>query len=256
MRRQSAVCDTGLSGRIMVITRPAGTAAALSRRVRALGGVPLLLPGLALRGPADPAMARSELRAALADELLIFTSPAAVRHAAALLPLATTASVIAVGQGTARALRRHGIAKPSTPTRQDSEGLLEHAALRDVRGRRVALIGAPGGRGVLREQLAARGARLREVHVYRRVAPRLDRRHMDAVLQLPASARVLLSSAEALQNLRDLLPPPAWTRLCAATAVASSERLAVAARAAGFRRTVLAASALSADLLDAAMRTR
>lgn len=256
MRRQSAACETGLSGRIMVITRPAGTSTALARRVRALGGVPLLLPGLALRGPADPAMAGNDLRAALADQLLIFTSPAAVRYAAALLPLATTASVIAVGQGTARALRRHGVAKPLTPTRQDSEGVLEHAVLHDLKDRRVALIGAPGGRGVLREQLAVRGARLREVHVYRRAAPRLDRRHMDAVSQLPASATVLLSSAEALQNLRDLLPPPAWARLCAATAVVSSERLAMAARAAGFTRTVLAASALSADLLDAAMRMR
>lgn len=256
MRRQSAACETGLSGRIMVITRPVGTSAALARRVRALGGVPLLLPGLALRGPADPAMAGNDLCAALADQLLIFTSPAAVRYAAALLPLATTASVIAVGQGTARALRRHGVAKPLTPTRQDSEGVLEHAVLHDLKDRRVALIGAPGGRGVLREELAARGARLREVHVYRRVAPRLDRRHVDAVSQLPASATVLLSSAEALQNLRDLLPPPAWARLCAATAVVSSERLAMAAHAAGFTRTVLAASALSADLLDAAMRTR
>jgi uroporphyrinogen-III synthase len=121
-----------------------------------------------------------------------------------------------------------------------------------LRGRRVALVGAPGGRGVLREQLAARGARLRELHVYRRVPPRLDRRHLDALLQLPASARVLLSSTEALHNLHQRLPSPAWMRLCAATAVVSSERLAAAARAAGFQRIVTAASALSADLLDAA----
>jgi uroporphyrinogen-III synthase len=256
MRRQLPVSKAGLGGRIVVITRPAGTAAALARRVCALGGVPLLLPGLALRGMADPAAASTGLHAALGDELLIFTSPAAVRHAAALLPLATTASVLAVGQGTARALRRHGIAAPLTPLRQDSEGLLDHPVLHDLRGRRVALIGAPGGRGMLREELAARGARLRELHVYRRVPPRLDRRHTDALLQLPVSARVLLSSIEALQNLHDRLPAAAWARLCAAPAVVSSERLAAAARTAGFTRTVLAASALSADLLDAAMRAR
>jgi uroporphyrinogen-III synthase len=256
MRRQPPVEKADLGGRIVVITRPAGTATALVRRVHRGGGMPLLLPGLALRGMADPVAARTRLHAALGDELLIFTSPAAVRHAAALLPLATTASVLAIGQGTAHALRRHGIAAPLTPTRQDSEGLLEHPALHDLRDRRVALIGAPGGRGVLRDQLLARGARLREVHVYRRVAPRLDRRHVDAVLQLPASACVLLSSAEALQNLRDLLPLSAWARLCATTAVVSSERLAVAAGAAGFTRTVRAGSALSADLLGAATHAR
>lgn len=252
--RQLSRDQPDLRGRTVVITRPAGTASALARRVRALGGVPLLLPGLSLRSVADADAARRGLRAALAAELIVFTSPAAVRHAAALLPLRTTAAVLAVGQGTARALRRHGVAAPLAPQRQDSEGLLEHPGLRELRGRRVALVGAPGGRGVLREQLAARGAQLREVHVYRRLPPRLDRRHVEALLRLPASARVLLSSAEALHHLQQGLPAAAWARLSAATAVVSSERLAAAARAAGFARVVPAVSALAADLLDAAAR--
>ncbi len=254
MQRQPSRDQPNLRGRIVVITRPAGTASALARRVRALGGAPLLLPGLSLRSVADTVAARRDLRVALAAELIVFTSPAAVRHAAALLPLRTKAAVLAVGQGTARALRRHGIATPLAPQRQDSEGLLDHPGLRELHGRRVALIGAPGGRGVLREQLAARGAQLQEVHVYRRLPPRLDRRHVEALLRLPSSARVLLSSAEALHHLQQSLPAAAWTRLCAAIAVASSERLATAARAAGFARIVPAASALSADLLDAAAR--
>ena len=58
--------------------------------------------------------------------------------------------------------------------------------------------------------------------------------------------------AQALANLHDSLPPEAWTRLCSAVAVASSERLEAAARAAGFRHVRRAASALSADLLAAA----
>ncbi|WEN15190.1 uroporphyrinogen-III synthase [Rhodanobacter sp. AS-Z3] len=243
----------GLGGRIVVITRPVGTAAALARRVRALGGVPLLLPGLALRGITDVDAARAGLRAALADEMIVFTSPAAVRHAVALLPLRTTARVLAVGQGTARALRRHGIAEPLAPRQQDSEGLLDLPELQSLHGRRVALIGAPGGRGVLREQLAARGAQLRELHVYQRVPPRLNARHVQALLQLPVTAQVLLSSSEALCNLQQRLPAPAWKRLCAASAVVSSERLAGAARAAGFRRTRVAVSAVSADLLAEAI---
>ena len=253
MSRTRANATAPLAGRTVVITRPAGTAASLARQVRALGGEPLLLPGLSLRGAEDARAAAGALRAALRDELLVFTSPAAVRFATRLAPLRTRATVLAVGQGTARALRRHGIAALA-PERQDSEGLLAHPSLRDLRGRRVALIGAPGGRGLLREQFAARGAQLRELHVYRRTAPRLTRRHLDAVAALPRSARVLLSSAEALDQLRTLLPPSAWSSLCAATAVASSERLAAAARAAGFARVRTAASAWAADLLNAAIR--
>ena len=248
-----AAVSAPLAGRTVVITRPAGTATALVRRVRALGGEPLALPGLSLRGAEDARATAAELRMALRDDVLVFTSPAAVRFAAKLAPLRTRATVLAVGQGTARALRRHGI-DALAPRRQDSEGLLEQPALQELHGRRVALVGAPGGRGLLREQFAARGAQLRELHVYRRVAPRLLRRHRDAVMALPRSARVLLSSAEALDNLRAQLPAAAWARLCAATAVASSERLAAAARAAGFTRVRTASSAMAADLLTAAAR--
>jgi uroporphyrinogen-III synthase len=255
MQLNSSLRDGALHGRVLVITRPAGTAGALARRVRALGGTPVLLPGLALRGPDDVVAVRAVLREGLADELVIFTSPASVRHAAAITPLHTRAVVLAVGQGTARALRRQGVQDPQAPDdRQDSEGLLDLPLLRDLRDRRVTLVGAPAGRGVLRDQLAARGARLREVQVYRRVPPRLDRRHVEALLDLPASARVLLSSHEALQNLYRLLPPPALARLQAATAVVSSERIAAAARNAGFARIELASSALGDDLLAAAAR--
>lgn len=245
--------SAGLRGRPVVITRPAGTAAAFARQVRARGGVPLLLPGLALRPCEDADAAGAQLREALrTDRLLLFTSPAAVRFAAALAPLRTRATVLAVGQGTAAALRRHGLAALAPVRHQDSEGLLDLPALRDVRGLGVALIGAPGGRGLLQQRLAASGAHLREVWVYRRAAPRLDRRHVEAVRQLPRGARVLLSSAQALANLQGGLPADAWKRLCGAVAVASSERLAGAARAAGFRHVRRAASAMPADLLAAA----
>jgi len=252
MQRKSAKDQPALRGRVVVITRPAGTASALARSVRSRGGTPMLLPGLALRGMTHAGAVQAALQLALGADLIIFSSPAAVRHAAALLPLRTAATVLAVGQGTAAALRRQGIGEPLTPVRQDSEGLLGLVALQDLRGRDVALIGAAGGRGVLREQLVERGARLCEVHVYQRLPPRLDRRHAERLLQLPATARVLLSSAEALQNLCRLLPAAALAHLCAATAVVSSERLSEAARQAGFVRITLAASALVDDLLRAA----
>ena len=242
-----------LRGRTVVITRPVGSGASLARKVRAQGGLPLLLPGLALRDVADKAGARREWQAACAGDVLIFTSPAAVRHAVALAPPQTAARVLAVGQGTARALRRHGFDDVRAPRRQDSEGLLALAELRELDGRAVALVGAPGGRGLLRAALVARGAALREVHVYRRVPARLDRRHVDAVLRLPPAALVLLSSAETWHNLASALPPDAMRRLCATTVVVSSERLAGVAAAAGFARVRQAVSAMADDLLAAAM---
>lgn len=252
---RSTAAKPALHGHTVVITRPSGTGSSLAREVRKRGGMPLLLPGLSLHGVDHPKESAVALGAALADDLLIFTSPAAVRFAARLAPLQTKATVFAVGQGTARALRRHGVKAPLAPmSRQDSEGLLEHPLLVEPQGLRVALIGAPGGRGVLRATLAERGARLREVHVYQRGVPRWQARHLEALKHLPGDARVLLSSAEALGNLQQGLPAHAWAQLRAAVAVASSGRLADAARSAGFSRVLVAASALSADLLAAAAR--
>ncbi|GLQ86557.1 uroporphyrinogen-III synthase [Dyella flagellata] len=242
-----------LAGYTVVITRPAGTGSSLAKRVRALGGVPLLLPGLSLRGATDAQHATAQWCEAQHDDVLIFTSPAAVRYALLLAPLGKAhGMVVAVGQGTARALHRHGITAQWPVSRQDSEGVLLLPPLQQPRGKRVALISAPGGRGLIQQQLLQRGAQLREVHVYQRAASRLTRRHQEAVQQLPARACVLFSSAEALQNLQGQLPAAAWERLCQAIAIVSSERIGEVAQAAGFRRIHRAASANQADLLAAA----
>lgn len=241
--------DRPLAGCTIVITRPAGTGATLARHVMACGGIPLLLPGLSLRAVSDAKTARAQWQEAQRDDVLIFTSPAAVRYATALSPLATQATVVAVGQGTARALRRLGIEVQVPSAHHDSEGLLDLPWLQQPHGRRIALITAPDGRGLLQEQLVARGALLREVHVYRRVAPKLGPRHIDAVERMPNSACVLLSSAEAMQHLLVLLPPAARQRLCDARVIASSDRIAERARTSGFSRVYVAESAAPADLL-------
>lgn len=244
--------DGALAGCTIVITRPVGTGATLARRVRGLGGIALLLPGLSLRATPDAVTLRAQWLSAQQDDVLIFTSPAAVRYAMALAPCDTKATVIAVGHATARALRDRGIDAQVPAARQDSEGLLQLPSIQQLQGTRVALITAPGGRGLLQEQLVARGAALREVYAYGRTAPRLNRRHIDAVLHLPEASYVLLSSGEALQNLMKQLPDAAWQQLCKATAIVSSERIAEQARSAGFVRLCLARSAAQADLLATA----
>lgn len=246
-----------LAGVRIAITRPAGTGGALARRVRALGGTPLLLPGSSLRAAPDAAAARKALRAALACEAVVFTSPAAVRFARQLGALRTRATVLAPGRGTLHALRRAGVANAQTPERADSEGLLALPALRALRGRRIGIVGAPGGRGLLDRELADRGATVVHAHVYQRQPARLDRRHADA---LRRDARkplyALLSSAEALANLVQQLPAEARAALLSGCAIASSERLADAARAAGFARVARAASAHASDLLTAIAAAR
>lgn len=241
-----------LAGLRIAITRPAGTGTSLARRVRVLGGTPLLLPGSSLHPSEDSAVASEALRIALACDIAIFTSPAAVRFACGLDALHTRAKVLAPGKGTLHALRRAGIENVTAPAREDSEGLLDLPILCDVRSASVGIIGAAGGRGLLERELAARGARVMRAHVYRRLPARLDHRHLEALLSAAGEPLyVLLSSAEALRNILASLPADACKALLAGTAVASSERLADAAHTAGFKRVLRAASAHADALLDA-----
>lgn len=246
-----------LAGTRVAITRPAGTGTTLARRVSALGGTPLLLPGSSLREAPGGAAAGLALKAALACDATIFTSPAAVRFARGLGARGGRGQVLAPGAGTLRALRRAGFTDAAAPTREDSEGLLAMPALRDVAGRRVGIVGAPGGRGLLDRDLATRGAQVIHAFVYLRVPARLDQRHTGALRHAAAGPLyVLLSSAEALANLLAGLPEPARRSLLAGTATVSSLRLAGVARRAAFARVLQAASPHAVALLDAVIADR
>ena len=201
----------------------------------------------------DDAGSRRELQAALAADLVLFTSPNAVRAAAALHALKAQRGQawLAVGAGTRGALARAGI-DADAPARMDSEGLLGLPALADVRGKHIGLVTAPGGRGVIAPTLEARGARVVRANVYAREAVALTARQRQALLaalQAPARVLLALSSGEALQAL---LAQIAARDLHKIAVVAASERLAEAARAAGFRRVAVATDARPASLLRAA----
>lgn len=243
-----------LAGATLVVTRPASDAAALLRSIRALHGTPLPLPGLSLRASAAGA---AQLRAADRYHGWIFVSPAAVRFAFRAVPSlrpADGALICGVGAGTRRALARRGLAAVAPNERADSEGLLAVPELADVRGRRFALVGAPGGRELIATTLRARGAEVEPVHVYERMPPRWRARQLLALAQAPEPLITLLSSGEALSNLVARLPHEALQRLRRGALVVGSERLAASARANAFADVHVAASALPADLLNAAQK--
>lgn len=201
----------------------------------------------------DTADARQSLAAALGADIVLFTSPNAVRAAAALAPLHARRGQpwLAVGAGTRRALARCGIAAVA-PARMDSEGLLGLPQLADVRGKRIGLVTAPGGRGVLAPTLAARGATVRRADVYMRRSVALSpaqRAALDDAARDPGRVLLALSSGEALDALLAQVPARGLRDIAV---VAASARLGDAARAAGFTRIAVATDARPAALLRAA----
>ena len=237
----------------MISLRPLGQHAGLRRAATAQGASLLALSPLRIERHAD-ASSVDALRAALAAEVVVFTSPNAVRAAQALQALRARRGQtwLAVGSGTAAALRRAGIAGVQAPDRMDSEGLLALPALQDPRGRTIGLVTGAGGRDRLAPALAARGAQVQRADVYARVAIRPSPRALARLRALDAPLLLALSSGEALTQLLAAVPDDIRAVLRRARVLAASPRLAELARAQGFDAIGVARSARPRDLLAVA----
>jgi uroporphyrinogen-III synthase len=239
-----------LAGWYVISLRPSGAHGPIRRAAAALGARVLPISTLRLLSM-DAGVA---LDAALACPVLVFTSPAAVRFARAQRPLAAAPGQawLAVGSGTATALRQAGIADVRMPPdRADSEGLLALPELQSLRGRSVGLVTAPGGRGLIGETLAHRGAVVHLAEVYRRepMIPRPSRTGL--VETLPETSALLVSSAEAFEALWSRLGEPARSTLRRRPVVASSARLAARLAEDAFAAIVIADGAAPNALLSA-----
>ena len=252
-RMRAAPSPQSLAGWYVISLRPLGQHAGLRRAAAVHGARLLALSPLRIEARADAAT-DAALRAALAAEVVVFTSPNAVRAATGLRPLRARRGQgwLAVGTGTAAALHRAGIAPAESPGRMDSEGLLAVPALQEVRGRSIGLVTAPGGRDRLAPALDARGADVRRADVYVRTPIAPSPRSLARLRALDAPLLLAVSSAEALAHLLAAVPDDIRAILQRARVVAASERLAGLARARGFDDIVVAASARPRDLVAAA----
>lgn len=237
----------------LISLRPRGQHAALRRAAGACGGQLIALSPWALRSRSDAATRRA-LIAALQAERVVFSSPAAVQAAARLTALDAPhpGQWLAVGAGTAAALRRQGVAAVQAPERMDSEGLLALPALQDLRGLRAGLVTAPGGRGIIASTLQQRGAALLRADVYLRQPLSLPPRALQRLRRAPRPWVLALSSGEALERLLTVLPDDLGRALREAVVVAASARLAEQARAAGFAVVAVADGPLPAQMVAAA----
>ncbi len=238
----------------VVCLRPAAQQAAVKRKVLRAGGAFVALPGVRL---AAMAMETAELRHVLGSEAVIFTSPAAVAFASKQLPLREHVPqfVFAVGEGTARVLRRAGVAAITpNPSEMRSEGVLALPQWCEIKARTgqasVGIITAPGGRDALATALRERGFAVRIAQVYQRLPPRWHPRTLKALAQSQPPRAVLVSSGEALMNLLEKLAPEDAAMLRNSVAVVSSERLFDIATREGFTHVLRADSPVPNAMLQ------
>lgn len=231
--------------------RPAGAHAGLRAACARAGGRLLALSPWRIEHDPDAA-ARHALQAALRAPATLFTSPAAVAAAQAIDPAFAGAlrQAVSVGEGTARALRRHGIRDVLAPARMDSEGVLALPQL--ARYDAIGLVTAPGGRGVIARDLQARGVAVLRADVYRRVPVALPAQAIRRLERVLPRSVLALSSGEALELLLRQLPADALQALRRRPVVAASERLAATAREHGFIEVHRAEGPMPAQLAKVA----
>jgi len=235
----------------LISLRPTGQHDTLRRAAARRGWGLVAVSPWRLQARSDPAT-RFALATALAAPVVVFTSPMAVRAAAQLAPLSASAGArqwLAVGEGTARALRRVGVAPVQAPTRMDSEGLLALPVL--AAAERVGLVTAPGGRGLIATTLQQRGARVDRADVYERVPLLLPASILARLRALPPPAVLAVSSAEAFDRVLAQLPADLLAQWRRDPVVVASARLGQLARERGFARIVPADGPRPAQLLAA-----
>ena len=241
-----------LVGWSVICLRPSRQQAAVRRAVRVRGAHHVSLPGISLAAMPDYDAALNALNSALQCEAVVFTSPAAVNFAAKLRALTCLSDrrVFSVGEGTTRALAAQKV-QAISPAKDamNSEGVLASNEWSQVRGP-VGIITAPGGRGAIPAGLMQRGFEVIRADVYRRNAPRLDRRHQLALMSSPEPRAVLISSGEALLGALALLPEAHAALLRDSWAVVSSQRLETLAKENGFSQCLTATAPTAEVMLD------
>jgi uroporphyrinogen-III synthase len=225
--------------------------------LRQAGADVVICPLLEIIGHDPDASPRNRKKAMGLDlyDHVIFVSRNAVRFGMPAidrywpqLPLGLT--VYAVGHATAAELASWGI-QPVVPDTHASEGLLALPALGAVVGQRILIVRGVGGRAMLGETLATRGALVDYFEVYERRQISPDEAVQDSI-RLLENTIVVVYSGETLATFDGMLGdgPAARTRF---VLVVPSKRMEAIARAAGFDSVLVAKSAEDAAMSEATL---
>jgi uroporphyrinogen III methyltransferase/synthase len=186
-----------LHGRTVAVTRARAQASPLAARLRALGAEVIEAPAIRTES------LEAELPGFDGYDLLVATSPNGVRELFARLEATGSDArslagvrVAAMGPGTARAFRAHGIEADLVPERSVAEGMVE--ALADVDVRRALIVRGREGRDVLPDALRERGAHVDVLALYETVPEPLDDEAITAVSQ---ADYVTFTSASTVRHL-------------------------------------------------------
>ncbi len=144
-------------------------------------------------------------------DLLIFISVNAVVYyfkgfdlPASALPQQTKIAVI--GKSTAEVFFQYSGKKADIipATGSDSEALLGHKELQQIKKHSILIVRGVGGREYLAQQLQHRGAKVDYLEVYQRICPHYEQKYITELWQKEPIGFMVISSVESFLNLLQL----------------------------------------------------
>jgi len=181
----------------VLITRTEKQAAPLIKKIESLGGKITLFPCIEISPPNDFATLQQFQENMCEYDIAIFTSGNATQPINFSWPKNKT---IAIGAGTAKAMRNKKIPVTFISKKFSSEGLLALDVLQNVQDKKIAIFCGENPRPLLAEALSNKGAHVFKVFCYRRALPRYSNEAIQNILKQNIT-HVLCLSMETLKNL-------------------------------------------------------
>tara|TARA_R110000850_G_scaffold146857_4_gene269010 strand:+ start:759 stop:1559 length:801 start_codon:yes stop_codon:yes gene_type:complete len=242
-----------LSGTNVLICRPGESAQELSRALSALGASCHTLPTLDITELAISELEKQHILSLDQYQHVIVTSQHAAKAGLELInsywpqfPIGQT--WLAIGQKTASILSDANI--QLIPPKKDliSEDLLKLAPLQKVKDQKILILKGKGGRGVIPQVLAKRGAKVDEVDLYERVCPIYSNEQVKTALIDFQATYIVALSGETLLNLISLCEDHNID-LSSKTFLVPSHRVANIAYEHGFKSVLIPANLKPIDLI-------
>ncbi|MDF2940160.1 MAG: uroporphyrinogen-III synthase [Gammaproteobacteria bacterium] len=199
-----------LLGLTVLITRPRPQGEQLAKLIQAEGGHSFVWPCLEIVPSPSLKHISDSVRKIDQNGLFVFVSPNAVAYTFSALNQAEKqrlqhSPLIAIGEGTAKALNEQGCLQVAYPERAYSEGLLNLPQLHNVEGKSILIFRGQSGRELIFDSLLEKKAKVEYVEVYHRQKPDTDPQKLIQAWRNKAFDIVIATSSEGLQNLIEML---------------------------------------------------
>jgi len=253
------VKDGPLAGYRVLVTRPAHQAEELIAGIEDAGGEAIRFPVIEIVGR-HPDIVAEQLASFPRPDIAIFVSRNAVLYGLSAV-LDSESAIAAIGPSTRAAIEAAGSEVTiGSGSGFDSEQLLAHPALKDVREKSVVIVRGETGRELLADTLRSRGATVSYLSAYRREMRHGSKDEIDALdrrFRRGGIDCVTVMSVETLENLLHQLPQTSLESLRQTLLVAPGARvIQTAMKLVPGISAIMASGPQTADMLNALIEAR